>query len=166
MGPGDRDADVPDWAAEIIGPDACVLLSPRGVGPTERTIRKPFYFRRAMALLGRTMDSGRVWDVMAFVHAADRPGTTWKVLGRGPAGVIGAYAALFEKKNEEVLCIQQPASHDNGPYLLGVMRTLDIPDALGLLAPRPLRVIGTKAKAFDKTAAYYKAAGAQRQFTR
>ena len=163
---GQSDERVPKWAGEIIGRDACVLLSPRGVGPTERTIKKPFYFRRAMALLGRTMDSGRLWDVMAFIHAADRPRTTWKVLGRGPAGVIGAYAALFEPKIKEVVCVQPPASHDNGPYFLGVMRTLDVPDALGLLAPRSLRVIGTKAKAFDKTAAYYKAAGAQQQFTR
>jgi len=163
---GTRDDVVPKWAESIIGQDACVLLSPRGVGPTQRTIKKPFYFRRAMALLGRTMDSGRVWDVMAFIHAANRPRTTWKVIGRGPAGVIGAYAALFKPKIEEVVCVQPPACHDDGPYFLAVSRTLDVPDALGLLAPWPLRIIGPETKAFDKTAAYYKAADAQQLFTR
>ncbi|MFP4057231.1 MAG: hypothetical protein ACLF0G_10215, partial [Candidatus Brocadiia bacterium] len=142
------------------GQDACVLLSPRGVGPTERTVRKPYYYRRAMALLGRTLDSGRVSDVMAFVGSARRPDTTWKVAGRGRAGVIGAYAALYEARIQQVVCLRPPASHRTGPHFLSVLRTLDIPDALGLLAPRPLTLRGTKAKAFERTAAYYRAAGA------
>ena len=163
---GESDERVPRWAAETVGGDGCVLLSPRGVGPTGRTVRKPWYFRRALALIGQTLDSGRVWDVLAFVRAADRPKAAWKVLGRGRAGVIAAYAALFEKKIREVVCIDPPASHDSGPHLLGVMRTLDIPDALGLLAPRPLTVRRTAAKAFDRTAAYYRAARAERAFRR
>jgi len=163
---GESDERVPRWAAETVGDDGCVLLSPRGVGPTGRTVRKPWYFRRALALIGQTLDSGRVWDVLAFVRAADRPKAVWKVLGRGRAGVIAAYAALFEKKIREVVCIDPPASHDSGPHLLGVMRTLDIPDALGLLAPRPLTVHRTAAKAFDRTAAYYRAAGAEGAFRR
>jgi len=166
LNPGESDANVPGWAAGIVGADACVLLSPRGVGPTERTIKKPFYFRRCMALLGRTMDSGRVWDVRAFLHAARRPRTQWKLAGRGRAGILAAYAALFEKKVAEVACVRPPACHDRGPYFLSVMRTLDTPDALGLLAPRPLLIRGTKAKAFDKTASYYAAAGAPDRFVR
>jgi hypothetical protein len=39
------------------------------------------------------------------------------------------------------------------------MRVLDIPDALGLLAPRPLRITGGEGKAFDGTAEIYKLAG-------
>ena len=163
---GETDNAIPKWAAPIVGTDAVVLLSPRGVGPTERTFKKPYYFLRAMALLGRTMDSGRIWDILAFVHAADRPRTTWKVLGRGQAGILGAYAALYDKKLNEIACVAPPASHDNGPYLLSVLRTLDIPDALGLLAPRPLTLRGTKAKAFDKTAAYYRAADAADKLSR
>ena len=163
---GESDANRPDWAAGIVGEDACVLLSPRGVGPTERTIRKPFYFRRCMALLGRTMDSGRVWDVLAFLRAAKRPGAQWRLAGRGQAGIIAAYAALFEQRVAEVACVEPPASHDSGPHFLGVMRTLDIPDALGLLAPRRLRLLGTDADAFAKTARTYAAAGAESAFTR
>ena len=157
---------LPKWATGIVGTDACVLLSPRGVGPTERTIRKPYYFRRALVLLGRTLDSGRVWDVLAFARGAARPRTTWKIAGHGRAGVIGAYAALFEPKIREVVCVAPPASHDSGPHFLSVLRTLDIPDALGLLAPRPLTVRDTKAKAFGKTAAFYRAAGAEKGFSR
>ena len=163
---GETDETVPKWAADIVGTDACLLLSPRGVGPTERTVKKPFYFRRALALLGRTLDSGRVWDARAVVHAADRARTTWKIAGRGRAAVLAAYAALFDSKIKEVACVAPPASHDSGPHFLSVLRTLDVPDALGLLAPRPLALLGTKAKAFDKTAAYYRAADAEAKLTR
>jgi hypothetical protein len=163
---GEADAEVPRWAADIVGGDACVLLSPRGVGPTELTHKPPYYFRRAMPLLGRTLDSGRVWDVMTFVAGCGRRRTTWKVVGRGQAGILGAYAALFEPKIEEVVCVHPPASHYSGPHFLSVLRTLDIPDALGLLAPRPLTLRGTTARAFDKTAAYYRAAGAEAKLHR
>jgi len=158
---GDMDETLPDWAAPIIGDDASVVLSPRGVGPTETTIKQPYYFRRAMPLLGRTMDSGRVWDILAFVHAVKRPRTIWKVAGKGQAGILGAYAALFDERIAEIVCVEPPATHDDGPYFLSVMRVLDIPDALGLLAPRPLTLRNASAKPFDKTAAYYRAAGSQ-----
>ena len=47
------------------------------------------------------------------------------------------------------------------------MRVLDVPDALGLLAPDvKLTLIGAKDKAFDKTAAIYKLAGAADKFER
>ncbi len=163
---GENPARVPRWAAEIVGDDAAIVLSPRGVGPTERTIEQPYYYRRALALLGRTLDSGRVWDVAAFVRNAQRPGTTWKIVGKGRAGIIGAYAALFEPKVAEVVCVGPPASHESGPHFLSVLRVLDIPDALGLLAPRPLTLIGASARAFDKTAAYYRAAGAPHKLKR
>ena len=163
---GETDEAVPPWAAELVGDHAAVVLSPRGVGPTERTIKKPYYFLRSMALLGRTIDSGRVWDVMAFVGGCGRAKTTWKVAGRGQAGVIGAYAALFEDRLAEVICLDPPATHDDGPHFLSVMRTLDIPDALGLLAPRPLTLPGAKAEAFDRTTTYYRAAGGEAKLSR
>ena len=159
---GESDERVPEWANGIVGDAACLLLSPRGVGPSERTVRKPYYFLRSMALLGRTLDSGRVWDILAFVRGCKRPRTTWKIAGRGPAGILGAYAALYEPSIGEIVCLSPPATHDDGPHFLSVLRTLDIPTALGLLAPRPLTIRGAEAKAFDKTAAFYTSAHANR----
>ncbi|HPD14732.1 MAG TPA: prolyl oligopeptidase family serine peptidase [Planctomycetota bacterium] len=163
---GDKDDALPEWAADVVGNDACVVLAPRGVGPTETTLKQPYYFRRSMALLGRTLDSGRLWDILAFLRCAERPGTTWKIAGKGQAGILGAYAALFDERLAEAVCLEPPATHDDGPYFLSVMRVLDIPDALGLLAPRPLVLRGAAAEAFDKTTAYYRAAGAAQMLTR
>ena len=47
-----------------------------------------------------------------------------------------------------------------------VARVLDIPEALGLLAPRKLTLINAKYKAFDRTAEIYKRAGAADKFKR
>ena len=84
----------------------------------------------------------------------------WKVSGKGQNGIIAAYAAFFEPSIKEVVVINPPKSHKDGPHFLGVLRVLDIPEALGLLAPTPLTIIGGNDPAFDRTAAIYKAAGA------
>jgi len=162
----ETDDKLPAWAAETVKDDACVLLSPRGVGPTAFSNPPPYYVPRSLAILGRTVDSGRVWDVIAFARAADRPNTEWRVAGRAQAGILGAYAALFEPKLAAIVCVDPPATHDDGPYFLSVMRTLDIPDALGLLAPRPLTLIGAKSPAFGKAASFYRAAGAETKLQR
>ena len=46
-----------------------------------------------------------------------------------------AYAALFEPSIKEVVIIDPPVSHKEGPYFLNLLRVCDIPEALGLLAP-------------------------------
>jgi hypothetical protein len=49
----------------------------------------------------------------------------------------------------------------DGPYFLNVMRVLDIPEALGLLAPNvKLTLINAGDPAFDRTAEIYRLAGA------
>ena len=90
-----------------------------------------------------------------------------RLIGRGQAGVIAAYAALFEPSVKEVVIIDPPASHRDGPIFLNVLRVLDIPEALGMLAPDvKLTLVNGKDKAFDRTAQLYKIAGAEDKFQR
>jgi cephalosporin-C deacetylase-like acetyl esterase len=185
LNPGERDVDTPEWAKAIVKDRLVHVLPPRGVdgyhsgapdfreepGFLGEWTRKspPNYVERAHALLGRTADTGRVLDVAATVRLLDKEakGTlSWTVVGRGQAGVIAAYAALFEPSITEVVIIDPPASHKDGPVFLNVLRVLDVPDALGMLAPRKLTLVNAKDKAFDKTAAIYKIAGAADKFER
>jgi len=54
-----------------------------------------------------------------------------------------------------------------GPHFLGVLRVLDIPEALGVLAPNvKLTLVGAKDRAFDRTAEIYRRAGAAEKFVR
>jgi len=149
-------------------PRHLIGVFPRGVGPTAWTRRNPpNTVERALALLGDTADAGRIRDVAMVL--AGQP--EWvRLVGRGPAGVIAAYAALLVPgKVSEVLILDPPTSHRDGPHLLGVMRAWDIPAALGLLAPEvELRLTGERARdrAFDHTAALYRAAGAAAKLRR
>jgi len=149
------------WLEAVPDLKLLVGLSPRGTGPSEWTRKNPpNTFERSLALVGQTADSGRVRDVAAVLA-----GQAGKVVlgGRGPAGVIAAYAALFvPEKVEELVILDPPVSHRDGPHFLNVLRVLDVPEALGLLAPDiKLTLLGMRAKdlAFDRTAAIFKAAG-------
>jgi hypothetical protein len=172
LNPDEAEEKLPAWASKIVGEEPAVLLMPRGVGPTKWTTENPpNYVERSLALLGRTVDSGRVWDVRVAAFALhkllSRNGTrqvTLKVLGKGQAGILGAYAALFEPAISEVILVEPTESHMQGPHFLNVLRVLDIPDALGLLAPKKLTIYGARAEAFKKTAALYDMAGAKDKF--
>lgn len=163
---------LPEWARQVIGEDSVLLLSPRGGGPEAWTQGKfPNPIERAMALLGATVDSGRVWDVMTVIGRRAEPNVYWRVAGRGRAGILAAYAALYQPAIEAIVAVDPPASHlpkipeaktseeKYGPPLLNVLRVLDIPEALGCLAPRRLTLVGAHDAAFERTALLYRAAG-------
>src|SRR5438876_913488 len=90
----------------------------------------------------------------------ERPSMSW----RREAGVLAAYAALFEPSIAEVVVVEPPPTHDYGPTFLNVLRVLDIPEALGLLAPRPLTVVNAEPKGARRTAQFYDLAGAKAKF--
>jgi len=157
------------WAKPYIDDRIVYAVLPRG-GPPSKWERKnpPNYVERSHALLGTTVDTGRVRDVIAaakFMRGRFE-GVSWRVVGRGPAGVVCAYAAVFEPSIDEIVIVDPPTSHRDGPHFLAVERVVGVPEALGLLAPRPLKLVNGGDKAFDRTAAIYAASGAKDKLTR
>jgi hypothetical protein len=68
---------------------------------------------------------------------------------------------------KEVVILDPPKSHKEGPYFLNVLRVLDIPEALGLLAPDVrLTLINARDPAFDRVEQIYRLAGAADKLTR
>jgi hypothetical protein len=152
---------LPEWASPLVAAgEPHAILAPRGVGPTAWTSEPANFIPRAHLCIGRTIDQGRVWDVAAVARHLNGDGPI-KIIGRGQAGILGAYAALFEPAIRAVVAVEPPASHAEGPIFLNVLRVLDIPDALGLLAPRTLTLVKTSASAFNKTREIYRRAGAE-----
>jgi hypothetical protein len=142
------------------------FLHVRGVEQRWTHKSPPNYVERAHALLGRTVDTGRVYDTISVARAYGARERI-RLVGRGQAGIIAAYAALLEPKIKEVIIVDPPVSHRDGPIFLNVLRVLDIPEALGMLAPNvKLTLVGAKDKAFDRTAQLYKLAGAEDKFER
>jgi hypothetical protein len=109
-----------------------------------------------------------VRDAAALIGGERRAGTKRRIVGLGQAGIIAAYAALLNPGAvDEVVILDPPTSHRDGPHFLNVERVLDLPTALGLLAPDVrLTLVNAKDPAFDKTAAIYKLAGAADKFER
>jgi dienelactone hydrolase len=167
LNPGDDAGQVPGWARDLVGDGSVLLLCPRGVGPVAWTRNVfPNTVERAFPLLGSTADGGRVWDVMTVAKRHMRSAVPWRAAGQGQAGILAAYAALYEPAIGEVVIVDPPPSHQPptggtvyGPAILNVLRVLDIPDALGCLAPRRLVLIGAADSAFDRTTDLYRLAG-------
>jgi dienelactone hydrolase len=163
----DRDRP-PEWLRQYTGGPTSVL-QPRGIAVEWSHKSPPNYVERAHALVGRTVDEGRVWDIITTMHmlSAEAGGQrSFRLVGRGQAGILCAYAALFEPTVTEVVVIDPPVSHRTGPYFLNVNRIQDIPDALGALAPTPLTLINAKDKAFVRVAEIYRIAGAESKLQR
>jgi prolyl oligopeptidase family protein len=156
---GEALSGIPEWATTLIAGEPFAILAPRGVGATAWTPESANYMSRAHLYIGRTIDQGRVWDIAAVGRHLNADGPV-KVIGRGKAGILGAYAALFEPSIREVVVVSPPASHSEGPTILNVLRVLDVPEALGLLAPRTLTSVDTRDTTFERTRAIYESAGA------
>jgi hypothetical protein len=144
--------------------DEVYLCSPRGVGETRWTRKNPpNYVERSHVLLGRTVDTGRVWDLIAaarYLHAKHQGNVPVYLVGEGGAGVLAAYAALWEPEIAGVVLKEPPLSHmqDGAPTFLNVLRVCDVPDVLGMLAPRPLTVYSA-GEEMEKVGEIYSAAG-------
>ncbi|MBI2925319.1 MAG: prolyl oligopeptidase family serine peptidase [Verrucomicrobia bacterium] len=158
---------LPTWLADLVTDgDEIQVCEPRGVGGKSWTRKNPpNYIERAHYLLGRTVDSGRVWDIAAtarYLRALHKEQVPVHVVGEGAAAVLAAYAALLEPDIAGLILRKPPASHmdDSAPALLNVLRVCDIPEAVGMLAPRPLTLVEVPEGSFEKTAAIYRAAGA------
>ncbi len=156
----------PDWHGLDIPPRGLAYLcAPRGVAQTRWTQKNPpNYVERSHVLLGRTVDAGRVWDIIAtarYLHAK-QPDVPLYVSGIGAGAVLAAYAALLEPGIAGVWAVNPPASHmeARAPQFLNVLRVCDIPEVFGMLAPRPLTIHGLAADAQAKVTQIYTAAGA------
>ncbi|OHB66238.1 MAG: hypothetical protein A2V70_04955 [Planctomycetes bacterium RBG_13_63_9] len=162
-GAEDRNLDWPQRVAEA--GDRVYVCTPRGVGRTRWTQENPpNYVERSHVLLGRTVDTGRVWDVIAaarYLHAEHGGKVPVHLLGEGAGAVLAAYAAIWEPEIAGVVLNRPPLTHMDAavPQLLNVLRVCDVAEVLGMLAPRPLVVDGTAPERLDKVAAIYASAG-------
>ena len=163
----DSTNDISDWARRMCeAGDYVYVCTPRGIGETGWTRKDPpNYVERSHVLLGRTVDTGRVWDIIAaarFLRNRHGEDIAVHVLGEGPAGVLAAYAALWEPDISGVMVNEPPLSHmdDEAPKFLNILRVCDVPDVLGMVAPRELTVHGGSTEAMDKVRKIYSAARA------
>jgi len=128
---------------------AFATIAPRGIGPTrwgppQAAERDQTHVLRRFALLGQTLDSQRVWDVrraLAVLRGMEdlKDAPRWLQAKHDMAG-IALYAGLFEPDVARFDLWHLPDSHRQGPTFLNVRRILDLPQAVALAFPRPVRL--------------------------
>jgi dienelactone hydrolase len=164
-----RDAVARMLAAVRQPGDQVYLCAPRGVDTSRWTqASPPNGVERSLALLGRTADTCRIWDAIAaarYLHGKFSAEIPLYVAGEGGGAVLAAYAALWEPEIAGAVLWQPPASHmqPDAPPLLNVLRVCDVPDVLGMLAPRHLTIYSRDVKTWEKVKDVYRGAGAETQ---
>lgn len=132
--------------ADVKAGEAAVVVFPtRGLLSEGMNARDQVQVRRRYMLLGQTQDGMTVWDIgraVAALRSAEMLGAAEVQLeGVGHQAVNAAYAALFAEGVGGVEMIAPPASHHTGPDYLNVLRFLDVPQAVAMVAERvPVRI--------------------------
>lgn len=150
--------------------DGTAVVVPGGYEPLAWSTRTPpNRVERAFVLVGSTPDTARVGDVIATVGFVKGKSKSAEVVvqGTGDAGLIAAYAAVLEPEINGVIVINPPSTHadPNAPQFLNILRVCDVPQMLGMIAPRPLTLVGASPEVVRYVSMVYAAAGASEKLT-
>jgi hypothetical protein len=91
-------------------------------------------------LLGQTLDGMRVWDVRRAIQALRKidgfESVPVSLVAERQMAGVALYAALFEPKIEALDLNDLPKSHRDGPDFLNVLRILDVPQTVAMVAEK------------------------------
>jgi hypothetical protein len=120
---------------------AAVYFAPRGIGPTAWESSNPetyTHIRRRFMLLGQTLDGMRIWDTRRAIQAVRAidglAGVPLWLDAEGEMAGIALYAALFEPGVARLELRELANSHRDGLDVLNVLRILDVPQAVAMVA--------------------------------
>ena len=159
----------PGWfKGHLTSSDAICAWQTRGFGETRWTRKNPpNYVERSHYLLGRTVDSGRVWDAIAAARYFRARNDSAEILLAGETNMaaIAAFAAALDRNIAGLILNNPPASlmEPHAPAILNALRTGDVADVLGCVAPRPIIIIAATGDAFGKVQKAYESAGRPEQ---
>jgi hypothetical protein len=68
--------------------------------------------------------------------------------GHGEAGAAALYHAVLDPNMAGVVAERIPPSHRDGAYILGILRVMDMEQAVGLVLPRPVGIVAPPPRRF------------------
>lgn len=176
LGVAGPDEDAFDLLARVGGHTAGGVIQagfePRGTGMTAAAPARRLALLRAGALTGLTPAMLMVRDLRRLLVERDTV-EEWRqapliLYGRGDAAVVCLYAALLEPQAVAGVVLESlPASHRAGTApILGILRVLDLDQALGLVAPRPAALVDGPHGLRTWSARAYRRVGAAKRLIR
>jgi cephalosporin-C deacetylase-like acetyl esterase len=147
-----------DPLLSVLGRHVVLVLKPRAVDyPADNY--KMATLKRTAALIGATIESMQVWDILRSVdYLVEGEGlklTSIAVYGRKQMGALALYAAALDQRITRVILEDPPATHWQGPALLNVLRVTDLAEAAALVAPREIVSLTPLPEAWRPTTAVY-----------
>lgn len=115
---------------------AYAWFAPRGIGPTswDQGERHHVQVRRRFMLLGETLDSMRVFDIIRGIQTIGSvpafDNVKIRLKATGAMGVNALYASLFLPSVDSLDLIKLPSSQRDGPDYLNVLKLWDLPQTL------------------------------------
>jgi dienelactone hydrolase len=120
---------------------AMAYTTPRGAGETSFAalpITKRRQILRRFQLIGETLESGQVWDIVqagtALRNVAGYAKVPLWIQAGNEMAANAVYASLFLPDVKRLDLHSMPASHWQGPTYLNVLRHLDLPQAVAMAA--------------------------------
>jgi cephalosporin-C deacetylase-like acetyl esterase len=136
-----------------------LVLHPRAVDYPGVTNYKMSNIRMTAALIGATVESMQLWDLLRSVdYLVEGEGLKLdgvSVYGRKHMGALGLYAAALDTRITRVILDDPPSSHWQAAPLLNVLRVTDLPEAAGLVAPREIVSLTPMPAPYSYTSAIY-----------
>jgi len=130
----------PRWAADRTPATDLDLHFPGSRLPSIRT-----NLLRAMALTGTTPVMMTRHDISGLIDylltLEELQNVEIFLAGRGEAGIAALYHAVLDDRIAGVIVEDPPGSHRTGAPVLGILQVLDLPQAVGLMAPRPVALV-------------------------
>lgn len=128
-----------------------IRLAPAATPLWSGDARKQTQLRRRFLLLGTSLEREQVAVIRGLIrdHTAATPDRPLELRAAGEFAALALYASLLEPGVTRLELSDMPESHADGPCLPGVLRYLDIPQALALAAEsRTVTVHGARPDAW------------------
>lgn len=162
---GPRDVVYPidyDALLGVLGSHIVLVLHPRAVDyPMDNY--KVATVKRTVALLGATLESMQMWDVLRaidYLREGERLDlSSVSLYAKKEMAVPVLYAAAVDERIDRVVLEDPPYSHWQGPAMLNALRFTDLPEVAALLAPRELVSIGPLPEFYRLTSSVYELYG-------
>lgn len=162
--PGEFRRNTAQFWSEALSRCASAVLETRGTGDTAWGEELCWHLRRSAALTGRTVASMRVWDVLRGLEAvrslAEVNPNEVCLVAQGEMVAVALMAALLDGGILRVAMQGPPATlnassspdgRGEACEMLGVLRTVNLPAAAGMLWPAELVFVGERPKTYKWT---------------